>query len=139
MGFSDNLENDLKNLERAAERDPAAIARQQAAREAERTAALAVAPHAEQLRKSQFTADLLNHASVVGRGLRLKINILWTGPKLRLQARDHYLELRPTATGVQAHLLHRDSEIESFPVDFSSNAEDLARQWLARVVPPPNS
>ena len=130
MGFLDSLENGLKNLESAADRDPAALARQQAAREAERTAALAAAPHAEQLRTSRFTADLLNHASVLGRSRRLLVRVAWVGSTLRLQARDHSLELRPTASGVYAHFLNGSAERESFPVDLGSNPEDLARRWL---------
>ena len=131
MGFSDNLENDLKNLESAAERDPAAVVRQHAAREAARAAALAVQPHAEQLRNSRFTAELLNHAAVIGRTKRVKVNILWVGSHLRLQAGEHSFELRPTAEGVQGRFFHQGRELETFPLDFSSSAEALARRWIA--------
>ena len=56
MSFADNLENDLKNLESAEERDPAALVQKHAVREAERRAGLAAQPHAQQLRNSPFTA-----------------------------------------------------------------------------------
>ncbi len=133
MGFLDNLENDLKAMERSAERDPATAARQQAAREAERAAALAAAPHAAQLRDSKFTAELLNHAVMLGRARRLAVRMLWVGSTLRLQAREHSLELRPTAEGVRAHFLKGGAEKESVPVDFSRSPEELARQWFDAV------
>ena len=133
MGFLDNLENNLKSLESGAERDPAAAARKQATREAERAAALAAAPHAAQLRNSRFTAELLNHAAVLGRSRRINVRPLWVGTTLRLQARDHSLELRPTPEGVMAHFLNGSIEQESFPVDLSSNPEHLARHWLDSI------
>ena len=49
MSFLDNLENNLKALESREEKDPAALARQAAAREAARSEALQIAPHAEAL------------------------------------------------------------------------------------------
>jgi hypothetical protein len=133
MGFLDNLENDLKNAEAAADRDPGQLARQQAAREAQRVAAVAAAPHAQQLRTSKFTADLLNHAAVLGRGRRLLVRVAWFGSTLRLLAQDRVLELQPTPDGVSARFLRGGAEAESFPVDFSSSAEALARRWLASI------
>lgn len=136
VGFLDSLEGNLKNMESAAERDPAEAARQQAAREAGRAAALATAPHAEQLRTSKFTAELLNHAAVLGRSRRLNVRVVWLGSTLRLQARDHTLELRPAPDGVRAHFLNGAAEQHSLPVDFSSKPEDLARHWLDSIPSP---
>lgn len=133
MGFLDNLENDLKSLEGNVERDPAAAARQQAVRESARAAALAAAPHAEQLRNSKFTAELLNQAVMLGRVRRMAVRMLWMGSTLRLEAREHFLELRPTAEGVRAHFLNGGVEKESLPVDFSGRPEDLARRWLDSI------
>ena len=133
MGFLDNLENDLKSAEAAADRDPAEAARQQAARDSQRAAALAAAPHAEQLRKSPFTADLLNQASLIGRSRRLNVRVLWLGSTLRLQAGVDLLELRPAPDGVYAYFLRGAAELDSFEVDFSSRAEDLARRWLDSI------
>jgi hypothetical protein len=50
MSFLDNLESNLKALESRNERDPEALAREAAAREAARSLALQIAPHAEALR-----------------------------------------------------------------------------------------
>jgi len=139
MGFLDSLEGDLKNLEAAAERDPAEAARRQAARDAERAAARASASHAEQLRTSKFTADLLNQAVLLGRARRLIVRVSWIGSALRLEARDHRLELRPTATNVEAHFLNGTAEARSQAVDFSSRPEDLARLWLDSILQAPES
>lgn len=133
MGFLDNLENSLKNLDSAAERDPAEAARQRAAKEAARAAALAAAPHAAQLRTSAFTAELLNQASLLGRSRRLNVRVLWLGSNLRLQAGDHILELRPGSDGVRARFLSGAKEVESCPVDFSARAEELARRWIDSI------
>lgn len=133
MGFLDSLEGDLKNLESAAERDPAEAARRRAARDAERAAARASASHAEQLRTSKFTAELLNQAVLLGRSRRLMIRVTWMGSSLRLEAREHRLELRPTANNVEAHFLRGSTETECHAVDFSLNPEDLAKRWLDSV------
>lgn len=133
MGFLDSLEGDLKNLESAAERDPAEVARRQAARDAERAAARASASHAEQLRTSKFTGDLLNQAVLLGRARRLNVRVSWIGSALRLEARDHRLELRPTPNSVEAHFFNGPAETECHVVDFSSNPEDLARRWLDSI------
>jgi hypothetical protein len=133
MGFAENLESDLKNLESAAERDPEAQLRQADAREAARAQALAIQPHAQQLKSSKFTAELLNQASLLGRSQRLAVRILWMGQTLRLQARDHTLELRPTPAGVEGRFLRGAAELERFPVNFSSSPEELARRWLSVV------
>jgi hypothetical protein len=54
MSFLDNLENNLKAMESRTERDPEALAGEAAAREAARSAALEIAPHAEALRNGPF-------------------------------------------------------------------------------------
>ena len=70
MSFLDNLENNLKSLESREEGGEAAD-RQQRARESERAQAQAIAPFAEQLKKSAFTAGVLSHAArVFGRHTR---------------------------------------------------------------------
>jgi hypothetical protein len=58
MSFLDNLENNLKALESQEEKDPQALARKAAQREAARSAALEIAPHAEALRNGPFKDEL---------------------------------------------------------------------------------
>ena len=137
MSFSDNLENDLKNLEKQDERDPISMARAQQRKQSQRSAVLASAPHAEKLRNGKFTSGLLTHVTRIGHGLRTKVNIMWMGTTLRLQAREHRLELRPNPDGVTAHFLVDDKEVKKEKVDLSGNPEKLAKEWLDRVGPRP--
>ncbi|MCX6620501.1 MAG: hypothetical protein NTY38_05395, partial [Acidobacteria bacterium] len=112
MGFLDNLENSLKNLETADER--AADTQQSAERrEAERAHAKAIAPFAEQLKHSPFVSDLLTHATRIGHGLRTKVHVAWLGDTLRLDAKERRLELRPTLQGVSAVFLENAEEVRS--------------------------
>jgi hypothetical protein len=137
MSFSDNLENDLKNLENQGERDAAGALRAQQRKQAQRVSALAAAPHAEKLRNSKYTAGLLTHATRIGHGLRTKVNIIWLGTTLRLEAREHRLELRPSPDGVTAHFLVGDQQVKTEKVNLADNPEKLAKEWLDRVGPRP--
>src|SRR5712691_11941367 len=121
MSFSDNLENDLKNLEAQDERDPISIARSHQRKLSQRSSVLAAAPHAEKLRSGKFTSGLLTHSTRIGHGLRTKVNIIWLGPTLRLEARDHRLELRPAPEGVMAHFLLNGKELKKQKVDLNAN------------------
>ena len=137
MSFSDNLENNLKNLESHDERDAAGGAKNRQRRQAHRANVLASAPHAEKLRNSKFTSGLMTHATRIGHGLRTKVNIIWLGSTLRLQAREHRLELRPTPDGVMAHFLTGETEVKKEKVDLGGNPEKLAKEWMGIVGPRP--
>jgi hypothetical protein len=137
MSFSDNLENNLKNLESHDERDAAGGAKSHLRRQAHRANVLASAPNAEKLRNGKFTSGLMTHATRIGHGLRTKVNIIWLGSTLRLQAREHRLELRPTPEGVMAHFFVNEKETRSEKVDLSGNPEKLAEEWLTTVGPRP--
>src|SRR5215469_4255703 len=130
MSFLDNLENNLKSLE-AREEGREARDRQQRARESERAQAQAIAPFAEQLKNSAFTAGVLTHAARVGHSLRTKVHVAWLGNTLRLEARDRRLELRPTATGIVAVSIENGNEMAGKPLDLSGNPEQLIREWLS--------
>jgi hypothetical protein len=136
MSFSDNLENSLKNLESQDERDTGSVRGQQL-RQAHRATVLASAPNAEKLKNGKFTSGLLTHATRIGHGLRTKVNIIWLGGTLRLQAREHRLELRPTPEGVFAHFFVGEKETGKEKVDLSGNPERLAKHWLETVGPRP--
>jgi len=137
MSFSDNLENNLKSLESADERDAAAAARSQRQKQSQRAITIAAAPQAEKLRNGKFTSGLLTQATRIGHGLRTKVNIIWLGTTLRLQAREHWLELRPSPEGVMAHFLVDGKEIRKQKVDLAGNPEELAKEWLDKVGPRP--
>jgi hypothetical protein len=133
MSFLDNLENNLKSLE-SREEGKEASERQQRARESERAQAQAIAPFAEQLKNSAFTAELLRHAARVGHSLRTKVHVAWLGNTLRLEARDRRLELRPAPTGIVAVSIDNGKETAGKPLDLSGNPEQLIREWLSAGV-----
>jgi hypothetical protein len=128
MGFLDNLESDLKNLEKSNERESSAGERSR--RERERAQAVAAGPFAEELKNSAFTMGLLDHATRIGFGQRMKVNITWLGTTLRLDARERRLELKPTPSGVVAVFSESGEELSTTPVDLKSDPEKLARYWL---------
>src|SRR5450631_533722 len=130
MSFLDDLENNLKSLE-SSEQGKDDAERAHRARESERAEAQAVAPFAEQLKKSPYTAELLTQAARVGHSLRLKVHIAWLGSTLRLEARERRLELRPTPKGIVAAYLENNQETRTEPLDLKGSAEQLVRDWLS--------
>ena len=138
MSFSDNLENNLKNLEAGDERrdgrDGRAAERR---RSMERARVLASASVVEQLRSSAFTAELMRHATRIGFGYRTKVRILWLGQTLRLEAREHSLDLVPGPDGVVAHWRVNGKVERKEKVDLKGSGETFARNWMDTVGPPP--
>jgi len=130
MSFLDNLENNLKALESRTERDPAALAREAAAREEARSAALKIAPHAEALRKGAFTDCLLVACRSIGHSKRMLVRPTWVDSTLRLEAGSKRLELRPTADGIVAVFFDGSVEQEQTNVDLSGDPTKLAEKWL---------
>lgn len=131
MSFLDNLENNLKALERQEERDPEKVRRDQEQREAERNAALKRAPFVEALRASAFTSDLLGHCRVLGRGQRVLVQFTWIGDNLRLDAKEKRMELAPGPEGITAVMSVNGEEKARRHVDVArDDAEALAREWL---------
>lgn len=131
MSFLDNLENSLKSLEGTGER--AGGEDRVRSREAERSAALAAAPHAERLKSGPFTSRLLERAAVAGHSARTKIYVSWLGTTLRLEARGRRLELRPTAEGVVAVVLEGVAEVSTQPVDLDGSPDQLVHDLLERA------
>ena len=127
MGFLDNLESSLKNLE---SRDEKESQRDHERREEESASARAIGPYAEQLKEAQFTKDLLTHATRLGYAKRMKVHIVWLGPTLRLEAREKRLDLRPTPGGIVAVFSENGTESRTAPVDLEGSAEALAQDWL---------
>jgi len=124
VSFLDNLESNLKSLESREERGEQ-NSRDARQRDAERARTQASAVHAEQLRKGPYTAELLKQVTRLGYATRTKVNIAWLGTTLRLEARGHRLELRPTPEGVVAAFSGKES-----PLDLTGKPEVLAREWL---------
>jgi hypothetical protein len=132
VSFLDNLENSLKSLESREERGEQ-LSRDARQRDAERARVQASAGYSEQLKKGFYTAELLKQVTRLGYATRTKVQIAWLGANLRLEARGHRLELRPTPEGVVAVFLENNAEVRTAPVDLAGNAEDLAREWLAAI------
>jgi hypothetical protein len=132
MSFLDNLENSLKSLENS-EEGRATRESEQRLRERDRAAAQAAAPYAEELKKGPFTAALMRDAARVGHALRTKIQIVWLGSTLRLEARGKRLELRPTAEGIVAARMENGEEKGAEPLDLKGDPEQLIRSWLAET------
>jgi hypothetical protein len=130
MSFLDNLESNLKALESRTERDPATLAREAAAREAARLAALQIAPHAEALRNGPFLGGLLTACRNIGHSKRILVRPVWVDSTLRLEAGAKKLELRPTPDGVVAVFLDGAMEMESIPIDLASDPVKVAEKWL---------
>jgi hypothetical protein len=130
MSFLDNLENNLKALESRTERDPEALAREAAAREAARSVALEIAPYADALRNGPFKDGLLIACRDIGHRRRILVRPVWVESTIRLEAGAKKLELRPTPSGVVAVFFDGGEELESAPVDLSSDPAKVAQKWL---------
>lgn len=137
MGFLDNLENTLKANESREERDPVQMRRNQKQAEDERARAKAAQPYAEELRNGKFTADLLNEVSRISHGLRTKVYITWIGTTLRLEAREHRLELTPGPDSVTAVTSVDGKPTGNQSIDLKKSPKALAEKWLASVGPRP--
>lgn len=132
MSFLDNLENNLKALENQEERDPEKVKREQDRREADRLAAIARAPHLEELQNSPFTSELLTHCRAIGRTQRVLVQFTWLGETLRLDAKTKRMELTPTAEGIVANFyLDGDAAGSAEVRTQSDDAGALAARWLS--------
>jgi len=136
LSFLDNLESNLKNLESRDERGAVNL-RDARHRNAERARVQASAVFAEQLKKGPYATELLKQVARLGHATRTKPHIAWLGTTLRLEARGHRLELRPTPDGVIAAFLENNAELRTERVDLEGNPETLARKWLGSLPPLP--
>lgn len=129
MSFLDNLENNLKSLE---SREEADITQHQR-RDSDRHHARAIAPWLEKLKNGEFAKKLMQQAARAGFQRRTKVNIVWIGSTLRLEARNQRLELRPAADGVSAVILRDNQEVLTRPVDLDGDPEPLIREWMPLI------
>ncbi len=129
MSFLDNLENNLKALESREEPSSDNSRR----REREREQAIASAPWAERLKKEPYAQNLIQQAVRAGYQRRTKVNLMWIGTTLRLEARGRRLELRPGAKGISAVFGRGIDDLRQEPVDLSSNPEKLVTAWMGEI------
>jgi hypothetical protein len=129
MSFLDNLENNLTALESLDEGGLDESRR----RDRERDLAIAAAPWAERLKREPFAPTLMQLATLAGRQRRTKVNLMWIGTTLRLEARGLRLELRPQPDGVAAVFLRGAEEIKQELVDLGGNPQKLVAEWMAAL------
>ncbi|HWF10787.1 MAG TPA: hypothetical protein VG297_20105 [Bryobacteraceae bacterium] len=126
MSFLDNLENNLKALESREEGGGDDNRR----RDREKKLAIAAAPWAERLKREPFAQTLMQQATLAGRTSRTKINLVWIGTTLRLEARGHRLELRPGPKGVSAVFLNGSEQVREESVDLAGDPKKLVSKWM---------
>ncbi|HVW84886.1 MAG TPA: hypothetical protein VHB50_09400, partial [Bryobacteraceae bacterium] len=129
MSFLDSLENNLKALE-SREQEGMGDARK---READQTQAKAAAPWADRLKRDPWTQTLMQQMTRAGFERRTKVNLAWIGSTLRMEARGHRLELRPSPQGVAAVFLHGTEESKQEPVNFSADPRRLVADWMTVI------
>jgi hypothetical protein len=129
MSFLDNLEDNLKALE---SRDEGGLDETRR-RDRDREFAVASAPWAERLKQGPFAKTLMQQATLAGRHRRIKVDLMWIGTTLRLEARGHRLELRPRPDGVAAVFLRGSEEVRQEPVDLTGDPQMLTTDLMAAL------
>ena len=129
MSFLDSLENNLKALE---SREEGGLDSSKS-REQERSKAKAEAPWAERLRNDPWTQKLMNEVTRAGFQRRTKVNLLWMGSTLRMEARGLRLELRPDAEGITAVYLAGQDESERERVNLKDDPGRLIARWMTSI------
>lgn len=127
MSFLDNLENNLKALENL-EQGGIDDSRR---RDADRARALEVEPWSDRLKASPWTTALMQLATRAGFSRRTKVNFIWLGTTLRLEARDQRLELRPAPDCVDAVFISEGEEIKHTKLDLEGTPQALLDEWMA--------
>jgi hypothetical protein len=127
MSFLDNLENNLKALE---SREQGGLDEGNR-REREKVQARASAPWAERLKTDPWTQNLMQQATKAGFARRIKVNLIWIGATLRLEARGQRLELRPQPDGIAAVFLDATDESKSQRIDLKKDPQNLVSEWMA--------
>jgi hypothetical protein len=127
MSFLDSLENNLKALEGTEHAGLDDYKR----RESERKRTAAAAPWAERLKTSPYVQALMQQGSRAGYQIRMKVNFVWIGTTLRLEARNHRLELRPTGEGIVALYLKGAEEVRREMIDLNGNPDAILTPWIA--------
>jgi gluconate kinase len=129
MSFLDSLENNLKALE---SREDGGVASTKS-RDQERSKAKAEAPWAERLRNDPWTQKLMQDVTRAGFQRRTKVNLVWMGSTLRMEARRLRLELRPEVDGITAVYLNGQEEAKRERVDLKQDPGGLIARWMSSV------
>jgi len=129
MSFLDNLENSLKAMEERDQGGP----EDRRQRDLDRAAAIEAAPWADKLKTGPWTQDLLKQAARVGHERRTKVFTAWLGTSLKMEAREHKMELRPTPSGIEGIYRKPGESERRVAVSLDGSAEQLIREWLDTV------
>jgi hypothetical protein len=129
MSFLDSLENSLKALEGTEQSGLDEHKR----KDSERRRAAASAPWAERLKNSPYTQALMQQATRAGYQIRTNVNFLWIGTTLRLEGRNHRMELRPTPEGIDVVYLKGGVELNQQRIDLNGKPEDVLPAWMAML------
>jgi hypothetical protein len=108
MSFLDSLENSLKALEGTEQSGLDEHKR----KDSERRRAAASAPWAER---------------------RTKVNFVWIGTTLRLEGRNHRMELRPSPEGIDVVYIKNGVELKQQRIDLNGKPEDILPAWMAML------
>ena len=129
MSFLDNLENNLKALE---SREQGGL-EDQRGREAEKNRAKAAAPWADKLKRDPWTQKLMQVSTRAGFQRRIKVNLIWIGTTLRLEAVGHRLEFRPYPDGIRAVFMQGPQELEVRAVDLAVDPGKMIAEWMVTL------
>lgn len=129
MSFLDSLENNLKALEG---REQTGLDDQKR-RDSDRKRSAASAPWAERLKNSPYTQTLMQQATRAGYQIRTKVNFVWLGSTLRLEARNFRLELRPSADGIEVVSLKDGAESKSQTIDMTGSPDTILTPWIQAI------
>ena len=102
-------------------------------RKATRSVAFQIGPHAEALRNGPFKDGLLTACREIGHRRRILVRPVWIDSTLRQEAAAKKLDLRPTPSGVLAVFFEGDRELDSTPIDLSSDPVNIGRKVAWRV------
>jgi hypothetical protein len=75
----------------------------------------------------------MQRATRAGFERRTKVNLIWVGTTLRLEARGQRLELRPGPRGIAAVFLQGTEQVKEEPVDLKSDPAKLVASWMTLV------
>ena len=129
MSFLDNLQNNLKALENLEQGGIDESRR----RDADRARALEVEPWADRLKSSPWTSTLMQLATRAGFSRRMKVNFIWLGTTLRLEAREQRLELRPAPDCVNAVFLFDGNEVKRTDLNLEGTPQPVLDDWMAML------
>ena len=61
---------------------------------------------------------------------RIKVNLIWIGTTLRLEALGHRFEVRPDADGIKGVFIYGHQEFEEVMIDLSGDPKGLVADWM---------